>query len=64
MPPPELLTETSCAAGFEPPTVPLKVRLVVDSEIAGELTGPTVSVTERFTGELLAPELEIAIVAL
>jgi hypothetical protein len=52
-----LLTVTFCDAGFEPPGIALKLRLVGDSEMVGELPDPMVSVTGRLTGVLLAPEL-------
>ena len=36
VPPPELLTVTVCDDGFEPPAIPLKLRLVGDSEMADD----------------------------
>jgi hypothetical protein len=45
VPPPELLTVTFWAAGFAPPAVAVKLRLVGESEMAGEDTGFTVNAT-------------------
>jgi hypothetical protein len=36
VPPPPLLTVTSCAAGFAPPTAVLKLRLFGESEMVGD----------------------------
>jgi len=60
--PPVLLTVTFCAAGLDPPTVSLKLRVVGESEIVGDPDAEMTSVTGMLTGELVAPELVILIV--
>jgi hypothetical protein len=60
-PPPPLVMETVCAAGFAPPAVAVKLTVVGESAIAGP--APTVNVTLTFCGLLLATGEATATVA-